>query len=100
MPEPPDRGQVVGIRVGVVDGQQALHDRRNRGEERDVMVGDQPQEFVRVEPFLVAKEDITNEINEKVDTQIFQIIYKIKKKDPHIFAGARMDVFIEREPAS
>lgn len=59
-----------------------------------------PLEFVRVEPFLVAKEDITNEINEKVDTHIFQIIYKIKKQDPHIFAGARMDVFIEREAAS
>ncbi|EFB42287.1 MULTISPECIES: HlyD family secretion protein [Parachlamydia] len=56
-----------------------------------------PLEFVRIEPFLVAKEDLTNEINEKVDTQIFQIVYKIAKSDPHIFVGARMDVFIERE---
>lgn len=59
-----------------------------------------PLEFVRVEPFLVAKEDLTNEINEKVDTHIFQIIYRIQKKDSHIFAGARMDVFIEREPSA
>lgn len=56
-----------------------------------------PLEFVRVEPLLVAKKDVTNDINEKVDTRIFQIIYKIKKFDSHLFVGARMDVFIERE---
>jgi len=53
--------------------------------------------FVRALPFLVTKEDVTNEINEKVDTRIFQIVYKIENVDSHIFAGARMDVFIERE---
>lgn len=53
--------------------------------------------FVRVEPFLVAKEDVTNEINEKVDTRIFQIVYRIENADSHIFSGARMDVFIARE---
>jgi multidrug efflux pump subunit AcrA (membrane-fusion protein) len=54
-------------------------------------------DFVRVEPFLVAKENITNEIGEKVDTRTFQIIYKIRNGDPHIYTGARMDVFIERD---
>lgn len=53
--------------------------------------------FVRVEPFFVSKEDVTNAINEKVDTRIFQIIYKIGNADAHIFTGARMDVFIKRE---
>jgi HlyD family secretion protein len=55
-------------------------------------------EFIRVEPFLVTKEEITNAVSEKVDTRTFQIIYKIKNSPSTLFTGARMDVFIERKP--
>ncbi len=49
MPEPPDRGQVVGVRVCLVDRQRPLHDRRHRRQEADAMVGDQPEKPLGVE---------------------------------------------------
>lgn len=56
-----------------------------------------PLEFVRVEPFLVEKQALTNEITEKVDTRVLRIIYRIKKDDhPPIYVGQQMDVFIDR----
>jgi HlyD family secretion protein len=54
-----------------------------------------PLEFVRVEPLLVNKQNLTNEINEKVDTRVLQIIYRIKNEGHPIFVGQQMDVFIE-----
>lgn len=56
-----------------------------------------PLEFVRVEPFLVSKQNLTNDINEKVDTRVLQIIYRIKNEGHPIFVGQQMDVFIESE---
>lgn len=59
-----------------------------------------PLEFVRIEPFLVNKQNLTNDINEKVDTRVLQIIYRIRNEDHHIFVGQQMDVFIEAKRAS
>lgn len=56
-----------------------------------------PLEFVRLEPYLVSKENLTNDIRDKVDTRVLQVIYLIKNKDHHIFIGQQMDVFIEAE---
>lgn len=52
-------------------------------------------EFVRVEPFLVDKQNLTNEITEKIDTRVFQIIYRIKPDGHFVLPGQQMDVFIE-----
>lgn len=54
-----------------------------------------PLEFVRIEPYLVSKQNLTNAITESVDTRVLQIIYKIKSEDAHIYVGQQMDVFIE-----
>lgn len=54
-----------------------------------------PLEFVRIEPLLVHKQDLTNEITERIDTRVLQIIYRIKKDVPPLFVGQQMDVFIE-----
>jgi len=54
-----------------------------------------PLEFIRIEPYLVNKQHLTNDVAEKVDTRVLQIIYKIAKKDPSLFVGQQMDVFIE-----
>lgn len=59
-----------------------------------------PLEFVRVEPFLVNKQNLTNEITEKVDTRVLKIIYRIKKGDHSLFVGQQMDVFIEAPKTS
>lgn len=56
-----------------------------------------PLEFIRVEPFLVAKQNITNDINEKIDTRVLQILYRIKNEGHPIFVGQQMDVFIETQ---
>ncbi len=51
--------------------------------------------FVRIEPLLVNKQNLTNEITEKVDTRVLQVIYKIKPENHTLFVGQQMDVFIE-----
>jgi HlyD family secretion protein len=56
-----------------------------------------PLEFVRVEPLLVSKQNLTNQINEKVDTQVLQVIYRIKEADHSLYIGEQMDVFIDSE---
>lgn len=54
-----------------------------------------PLEFIRIEPFLVGKQNLTNEITEKIDTRVLRIIYKIKKDGRPLYVGQQMDVFIE-----
>jgi HlyD family secretion protein len=56
-----------------------------------------PLEFIRLEPYLVNKQNFTNEITDKVDTRVLQVIYHILKVNPNIFVGQQMDVFIEAE---
>lgn len=56
-----------------------------------------PLEFVHFEPFMVSKKYLTNSVDEKVDTQIFEILYRIEKKDPGLFIGEKMDVFIDKQ---
>lgn len=55
-------------------------------------------QFVRLEPYLVNKQNLTNDITEKVDTKVLQVIYHIQREDHHtIFVGQQMDVYIEAE---
>lgn len=54
-----------------------------------------PLEFLHVEPFMVPKKYLTNEIEEKIDTHVFEIVYRIAKQDSHLYIGEQMDVFID-----
>lgn len=56
-----------------------------------------PLEFVHVEPFMVPKKYITNAAGEKVDTQVLEVLYKVKKNDPPLFIGEQLDVYINAE---
>lgn len=56
-----------------------------------------PLEFVRVEPLLVKKSNLTNDITEQVDTRVLQVIYRIKKEAERVYVGQQMDVFIEKK---
>lgn len=58
-----------------------------------------PLEFKQVEPYLVGKQTLTNQLTEKVDTRVLQIIYRIKKDHHQLFVGQQMDVFIEIKPS-
>lgn len=53
--------------------------------------------FIHVEPFMIPKKYLTNELQERVDTQIFEILYRIEKNDLHIFIGEQMDVYIDAD---
>lgn len=53
-----------------------------------------PLKFIHMEPFMVPKKYLTNESIEKVDTQIFEILYRIEKNDSHLLIGEQMDVYI------
>jgi HlyD family secretion protein len=59
-----------------------------------------PLELVRVEPLLVAKQNLTNDISEKIDTKVLQIIYRIKNDKYPLYVGQQMDVFIKTQPRS
>lgn len=56
-----------------------------------------PIEFVRLQPYLVNKQNFTNDIIDKVDTRVLQVIYRIKSKETPLFVGQQMDVYIEAE---
>lgn len=53
-----------------------------------------PLEFLHIEPYMIPKKYLTNALYEKVDTQVFEILYRIKNKDSHLFIGELMDVYI------
>jgi multidrug resistance efflux pump len=53
-----------------------------------------PLRFVRVEPFVVPKRNLTNDAAERVDTRVMQVIYALGKGAP-VLPGQQMDVLIE-----
>jgi multidrug resistance efflux pump len=50
--------------------------------------------FVRFEPFVVPKKNLTNDASERVDTRVLQVLYALEKGAP-VFPGQQMDVLIE-----
>jgi HlyD family secretion protein len=50
--------------------------------------------FVRFEPFVVPKKNLTSEATERVDTRVLQVIYVLEKGAP-VLPGQQMDVLIE-----
>ena len=54
-----------------------------------------PLEFVRIEPYMVQKQEFSNQVSETVDTRVLQVLYDIKDVNKHVFVGQKMDVFIE-----
>lgn len=56
-----------------------------------------PLKFVHVDPIMVPKKYLRNDVNEKVDTQVFEIIYSIAKRETPLIIGEQMDVYINVE---
>ncbi|CDZ81500.1 putative efflux pump membrane fusion protein [Candidatus Rubidus massiliensis] len=54
-----------------------------------------PLEFVHLEPYLVRKKNLTNDISEKTDTRVLQVTYRFLNGSEHLYVGQQMDVFIE-----
>lgn len=57
-----------------------------------------PLTFVRLEPYFVPKQNLSNQITEKVDTRVLQALYSFKEGKQRVFVGQQMDVFIETAP--
>lgn len=53
-----------------------------------------PLKFLHIEPTMVPKKYLTNELHEKVDTQILEILYRVDRNSSHLFIGEQMDVYI------
>jgi HlyD family secretion protein len=54
-----------------------------------------PLEFVRVQPYVSPKIELSNQREEKVDLRVLPVIFRFKKTDlPMIYPGLLVDVFI------
>jgi multidrug efflux pump subunit AcrA (membrane-fusion protein) len=51
-------------------------------------------EFVRLEPRLIPKHNLTGDTAERVDTRVLQVIYRVAAGQP-VYDGELMDVFID-----
>jgi len=58
-----------------------------------------PLEFVRVEPFVIPKKNLTGASLERVDTRVLQVIYALPKTDMPLYVGQQLDVFINAAAA-
>lgn len=54
-----------------------------------------PLKFVNIEPYFVSKQNLSNDIMEKVDTRVLQAIYCFEEGENRVFVGQQMDVYIE-----
>jgi hypothetical protein len=51
--------------------------------------------FVRFEPLVIPKRNLTGEASERVDTRVLQVIYRVDSHQQlRLFAGQQMDVFV------
>jgi RND family efflux transporter MFP subunit len=51
--------------------------------------------FVRVEPYVVPKRNLTGESTERVDTRVLQVLFEFDRSALPAYVGQQMDVFIE-----
>ena len=54
-------------------------------------------QFVKLIPYLTSKQNLSNDVKEVVDTKVLQVIYRIKNRNPDLYIGQPMDVYIETE---
>lgn len=53
-------------------------------------------EFVRIEPFVTPKRNLTGSSSERVDTRVLQVVYKFSSQlARRVYVGQQMDLFIE-----
>lgn len=62
---------------------------------RDVAL---PLHFVRIEPYVSSKRNLTGESTERVDTRVLQVLYQFSSPDLKLYVGQQMDVYIQADP--
>jgi len=53
-----------------------------------------PLEFVRVQPYVSPKIELSNQRQEKVDLRVLPVIFRFEKKDAPVYLGQLVDVYI------
>ena len=53
-----------------------------------------PLEFVRVQPYVSPKIQLSNQRQEKVDLRVLPVIFRFEKKDAPVYPGQLVDVYI------
>lgn len=56
-----------------------------------------PLEFVRVQPYVSPKIELSNEKQEQVDLRVLPVIFRFEKKDLPVYPGQMVDVFIGQQ---
>lgn len=56
-----------------------------------------PLEFVRFEPYVIPKRNLTGESSERVDTRVLQVLYRFTPGSFPVYVGQVMDIFIEEK---
>jgi len=56
-----------------------------------------PLEFVRVQPYVSPKIELSNERQEQVDLRVLPVIFRFEKKDVPVYPGQLVDVYIDKE---
>lgn len=51
--------------------------------------------FLRIDPLIVPKKSLTGGTTERVDTRVLFVVYEIVGATPRIYAGQKLDVFME-----
>jgi multidrug resistance efflux pump len=51
--------------------------------------------FVRIEPRVVPKLSLTGGTTERIDTRVLFVVYELLGNPPRVYAGQKLDVFIE-----
>jgi len=53
-----------------------------------------PLEFVRVQPYVSPKVELSNQRQEQVDLRVLPVIFRFEKKDAPVYPGQLVDVYI------
>jgi HlyD family secretion protein len=56
-----------------------------------------PLEFVRVQPYVSPKIELSNERQERVDLRVLPLIFRFQKKDVPVYPGQLVDVYIGQQ---
>jgi len=56
-----------------------------------------PLEFVRVQPYVSPKIELTDERQEQVDVRVLPVIFRFRKQDAPVYPGEDVDVYIGQE---
>jgi HlyD family secretion protein len=56
-----------------------------------------PLEFVRIQPYISPKIELSNQKQEQVDLRVLPVIFRFEKRDAPVYPGQMVDVFIGQE---